>query len=81
MGGYKSVCKNQVNCEIVVARRGAHLAAERSEGERSGAKRRGRGIGRRNTKNIIDILFSNFMFKYGYQERYQIAEKIQSRGC
>ena len=33
-----------------VARRGARLAAERSEEERSGAKRRGRGLGQRNTK-------------------------------
>ena len=29
----------------MVAWRGAHLAAERSEGERSGAKWRGRGLG------------------------------------
>ena len=28
---------------------GAHLAAERSEEERSGAKWRGRGLGQRNT--------------------------------
>jgi hypothetical protein len=33
----------------IVARRGAHLAAERSEEERSCAKWRGRGLGRRNT--------------------------------
>ncbi len=39
--------KSQVD---VVARRGAHLAAERSEEERSGAKRRGRGLGQRNIK-------------------------------
>ena len=32
----------------MVARRGAHLAAERSEEERSGAKWRGRGLGQRN---------------------------------
>ena len=32
----------------VVARRGAHLAAERSELERSGAKWRVRGLGQRN---------------------------------
>ena len=31
-----------------VAQRGAHLAAERSEEERSGAKWRGRGLGQRN---------------------------------
>ena len=41
---------------VLVARRGAHLAAERgdaerrgSEAERSGAKWRGRGLGQRNT--------------------------------
>ena len=34
---------------MFVARRGAHLAAERSEEERSGAKWRGRGLGQRNT--------------------------------
>ena len=33
--------------------RGARLAAERSEGERSGAKPRGRGLGRRNTNKSI----------------------------
>ena len=33
----------------MLRRRGARLAAERSEEERSGAKRRGRGLGRRNT--------------------------------
>ena len=37
------------DCVKVVARRGARLAAERSEEERSGAKRRGRGLGQRNT--------------------------------
>ena len=35
---------------INFARRGAHLAAERSEEERSGAKWRGRGLGQRNIK-------------------------------
>ena len=38
----------------IVARRGAHLAAERSEVERSGAKWRGRGLGQRNNKLILD---------------------------
>ena len=33
-----------------VVRRGAHLASERSEEERSGAKWRGRGLGQRNNK-------------------------------
>ena len=33
--------------------RGASLAAERSEGERSGAKRQGRGLGQRNTNKSI----------------------------
>ena len=33
---------------------GAHLAAERSEEERSGAKRRGHGLGPRNTIKNID---------------------------
>ena len=37
-----------------VARRGAHLAAERSEEERSGAKWRGRGLGQRNNKLTLD---------------------------
>ena len=51
---------------MFVARRGAHLAAERSpsgseggwsEEERSGAKWRGRGLGQRNKKLIINALF------------------------
>ena len=41
------------NSRWSVARRGARLAAERSEGERSGAKRRGRGLGRRNTNFLF----------------------------
>ena len=40
-------CK-EIVFKILVARRGAHLAAERSEEERSGAKWRGRGLGQRN---------------------------------
>ena len=34
----------------MLRKRGARLAAERSEEERSGAKRRGRGLGQRNIK-------------------------------
>ena len=37
-----------------VARRGAHLAAECSEEERSGAKWRGRGLVQRNT-NLANL--------------------------
>ena len=36
-----------------VALGGAHLAAERSEEERSGAKWRGRGLGQRNIKKYF----------------------------
>ncbi len=39
--------------KIIVARRGAHLAAERSEEERSGAKWRGRGLGQRNRQFVM----------------------------
>ena len=35
--------------EFLLRQRGARLADERSEEERSGAKRRGRGLGQRNT--------------------------------
>ena len=45
----------------VVALGGAHLAAERSEWERSGAKWRGRGIGQRNFEN--SVLIDDYFFK------------------
>ena len=49
-------CQGEILNEVVARRRdwfgalgGAHLAAERSEEERSGAKWRGRGLGQRDT--------------------------------
>ena len=45
---------------MFVARRGAHLAAERSEEERSGAKWRGRGLGQRNTKKHFRTMHNHF---------------------
>ena len=51
------------NSRWSVARRGARLADERSEGERNGAKRRGRGLGRRNT-NFLFCRGIYFFIKY-----------------
>ena len=51
---------------MFVAQHGAHLAAERSEEERSVAKWRERGFGQRNTKKHFSTMrqsFSNLQIK------------------
>ena len=73
----------------MLRRRGARLADERSEGERSGAKRRGRGLGRRNIKNsnkhikkdLIVFLFLLSLTKlklsfYGKREKSRFYEIV-----
>ena len=55
-----------------MCRRGAHLATERSEVERSGAKWRGRGLGLRNTGFELNL-------QYKTEKKATVLKKVASK--